>query len=238
MKINLLDSVINLFFPAFCIICGNTGEFLCPSCFEKIKIQDRQFCPVCYKETLSGEICYRCKGECHGQNIDCLLSVCKYDRSSPFPYLIHSFKYDFLKDLSKPLGELMCQTLFSLNFRQFNLCFVPLHKKRLKWRGFNQAELLANHIGKHFNLPVYDLLKRKHFNKPQMELSRDRRLENLKSSFVINHEGPDFNKIDKHVPVLLVDDVATTLSTLNYCADALKKNGFKKVCGIVLARVY
>ena len=146
--------------------------------------------------------------------------------------LIHAFKYDFVQDLSVPLGQLLGRGLRTTSVRDAVLCPVPLHPKRLKWRGFNQSALLANVISQEIGLPVSPLLTRIRFQKPQMDLSRAERLENVQRAFALSQDVSSVSH------VILVDDVGTTLSTLECCATILKNSGVSRVYGIVLARVY
>ncbi|MBU1954033.1 hypothetical protein KKH03_03610, partial [Patescibacteria group bacterium] len=210
-------------FPAFCFGCRREGSFVCDDCFWTIHRSG------CGFESVEGE------------GLDGLLSCCGYEEKGFLARLIHAFKYDFIVDLQVPLGILMaeglCEAVFGKNVeRRAVLCPVPLHKKRLKWRGFNQAELLAEQVSEYLGLPVVQLLRRTKFKRPQKELSREERILNMEGAFEVLESGLEAGT--DFPLVLLVDDVATTLSTLQACASALKKSGVKKVYGIVLARVY
>jgi ComF family protein len=154
-----------------------------------------------------------------------------YEKSPLITKAVHELKYNFIEEMAAPLGELLAQTLKE-NLtdepeKNWVICPVPLHKKRRKWRGFNQAELLAKRLMEFGN--VSNLLERSRYSKPQMELHRDERLKNVCGSFIYSADFLPEN-------VLLVDDVATTLSTLNECAGVLKLAGVKTVIGLVLAR--
>lgn len=106
---------------------------------------------------------------------------------------------------------------------------VPLHKKKQKSRGFNQAEVLAKGIGKALEIPVRtDLVYRQKNTIPQKELNSKERQKNLKNAFKIVQNDVQLNKI------LLVDDIYTTGSTIEAMASALKQNGVKKVYYICL----
>lgn len=220
-------------FPAVCLGCRAEGSFLCDACFGNIeRMEGRGFEKV---------------GGCAA--LDGVMACCVYREGSLLARLIHAFKYGFVKDLSLPLGRLMREALEAAPVPGAALCAVPLHRKRMRWRGFNQAELLARAIsegevravlaaGPGQSLAVAQLLKRVHFKKPQMELARAERIENVRGAFALveNAAGPGDQKIPH--TVILVDDVATTLSTLESCATVLKRAGVQKVYGIVLARVY
>jgi ComF family protein len=116
---------------------------------------------------------------------------------------------------------------------------VPLHPKRLRWRGFNQAELLAKYLGENmtpgFSLPVLsDVLIRQKNTTTQMKIKNySERQKNMEGAFGINKEN---NNLIRSKNILLVDDVATTGSTLFECARILKKSGAASVFGIVVAR--
>lgn len=147
--------------------------------------------------------------------------------------IIRKFKYTFIRDLTNLLVELMISAAdYSLLFsHQWTLIPVPLHRSRQRWRGFNQAEVLARGLTDAWDwLFRADLLIRIRATEPQMTLSGRRRKDNLHNAFVIEKGAV--------VPqqVLLVDDVATTCSTLNECARVLKKAGVKEVWGLTLAQ--
>lgn len=107
---------------------------------------------------------------------------------------------------------------------------VPLHKKRQSERGFNQASVIAKALGKALQVEVYDILKREIYTTSQAQLSKRERYSNVKGVFSIRK-----NRLPVGVPVL-VDDVATTLSTLQECSLVLKKSGYTRVGAIAIAR--
>lgn len=116
---------------------------------------------------------------------------------------------------------------------------VPLHQKRLRFRGFNQSELLAKELSEiltpGLELPLScNILLRIRYTKPQIKTdSREERLANLKNAFAVA-AGQEDEIRDKYI--WLIDDVATTGTTLEECAGLLKQHGAKTVFGIVLAR--
>ncbi|MFH1582976.1 MAG: ComF family protein [Candidatus Falkowbacteria bacterium] len=118
-----------------------------------------------------------------------------------------------------------------LNFNNNLVIFVPLSKKRLRWRGFNQAELLAQKIAEKYNLALdaVNLIRVKH-KRPQAKLDEIHRLENIKDCF--EWRGGDLNKKN----IILIDDVVTTGATLNECAKVLKAHGAGEVWGLVVAK--
>jgi competence protein ComFC len=162
--------------------------------------------------------------------------------------LIHFYKYCFVENLHQPLGEIIIRSIFRHSLPLPNAIIpVPLHKRRLRWRGFNQSELLADYISLNLTpgleIPVLkDSLIRKKYTAPQMEIKKyTERRKNMQNAFTINPlKSPadsveQFSRIKNKI-VLLVDDVATTGATLNECARILKQFGAKKVFAVVLAR--
>ncbi len=151
-------------------------------------------------------------------------------------------KYDFIEDLAEPLGKMLYQTMLCHVEKDLILCPVALHPKRMRWRGFNQAEKLTAALSEMakkegMTARVIFALERITFRKPQMELAREERLKNMENAFIVNKTMAAEIAANTHT-VILVDDIATTLATLNAAAKALKNAGVKCVFGLVLARVY
>lgn len=111
---------------------------------------------------------------------------------------------------------------------------VPLHKSKLKKRGYNQAQLLSQGISKKFNIPTVNILVRVKNTPSQVGLERKKRIENISGAFsIVPNPSADGSQYPN---IFLVDDVLTTGSTLLEAANVLKRNGAKKVWGIALAR--
>ncbi len=146
--------------------------------------------------------------------------------------LIKSFKYRFIKNLGYIIGEAMCNFLIEKEVDMKNSLIIPspLHPKRENWRGFNQAEIIADKISSNFKIPLSkELIKTKH-NKAQAELHKNKRKENVKNCFSWVGEKINYEKI------FITDDLCTSGSTLDECAKELKNNGANKVYGLVIAR--
>ena len=105
------------------------------------------------------------------------------------------------------------------------ILFVPLHKKRLRQRGFNQAEKIAMDLSKIADIPTVDNISRKYNTKRLYKLGKEERINELKNAFVIKENIIDL----KNKNVLLVDDIFTTGSTVNEISKILKINGVNKV---------
>lgn len=235
MKSFLLD----LFFPSFCINCGKEGNYLCQDCLALIDISEYQYCPFCKsaKIVLDGKTCKTCKKHKKLKGLYCATSY----QNFVVKKMLKLFKYSpFIKELAKPLSFLIIAHFQILNksFPQnleekgFVLIPVPLHKRKLKWRGFNQAEELAKELSLFFKIPLIKnvLIKTKE-TLPQVELKEREREENIKNAFqCVKPESIKKRKI------LLVDDVFTTGATMEECAKVLKQAGAKEIYGIAIAR--
>ena len=217
MWIKIENTFLNIFFPKFCLNCQKEGDYLCPDCQALLEISREH------------QIFFN-------QDLDDLYWACNYNNFL-IKKLIKRFKYEpFLKDLSQTLTSLIMAHLQLIDhkpdFSNFNIIPVPLHKKRLKWRGFNQAEELAQEIALFLNTPLIlnNLIRLKN-NPSQINLSARTRKENVKDVFSCQN-----SKEIKNQKILLVDDIYTTGSTMIECAKILKENGAKEVIGMVVAR--
>ena len=153
---------------------------------------------------------------------------------------IHLYKYRFVEDLSFALGDIITKSIRNSELPLPDIVVpVPLHKRRLRWRGFNQSELLAKRISEKialgFPLALEDtLLERSRFTHPQMEIKNHvTRRKNIENAFKISE---DKLELVKNKRILLVDDVTTTGATIFECAKTLKKSGASEVFGVVVAR--
>lgn len=225
----IIKTILEIVFPLTCVGCGKPNTLICDDCVKNIKSIDNQECPNCRKQTEKGEFCSaKCKNTFLGEpSYFSNLIVCsRYDKQGTLKKIIEEFKYHYSENLAEILGSLLKSKLASPD-NNFIIVPVPLHSKRQKARGFNQAELLA----KTLNLETKDALIRIKNTKQQAHLNKKERLTNVKNAFALN---PKYEKLIQNKNVILLDDVCTTGSTLNECAKALK--GASKIEALVLAR--
>lgn len=215
----LSKGILNIIYPPLCEACQvkidpESGyACLCKNCVSKIKILNP---PAAIT---------RC------DNIK-VWAVCGYEGIAKD--CIHLFKYNNRISLSKPLADIMSNfTNKNLADKKFDMIVpVPLHKTKMRERGFNQAELLARRLGKNTNrILCLDAVKRIKPTASQTGLSKTKRFTNLKGAFKITDGGKVSGK-----RILLIDDVFTTGSTISECAKTLLKAGAKSVSGLVLAK--
>lgn len=222
----------DLIFPKACLGCRREGQWLCSDCLEKIGLTATSVCPICKQPSKNCLVCSKCRGQSF---LDGLWVIADYD-DRLVQDLIKALKYDYINELAVELGRLVQKYFVSVAPDRAGtfLLPMPLHRRRLLERGFNQSELIAKSVGEFLGLPLAEpLLRRKKYLPAQAKLSRPARMANIKSAFVYDER---FSQADRRMNLILVDDVYTTGATMQECAKVLKKSGFDKVWGLVIAR--
>lgn len=149
--------------------------------------------------------------------------------------IVWRYKYRGQMQLAKPLGLLMAAVINQYwPKRKFILSYIPLHKQRLVERGFNQSELLAHVIGRNLGRPVIEMFVRQRGTHRQSVKGRKDRLISLQGAFQLK-QGFDPSPY-VGCPVLLVDDIYTTGTTLRECAKPLKQHRIENIYSITIAR--
>lgn len=231
--------ILDFLYPKKCVSCKKAGSYLCEKCFSYLSFDAKSLCLLCNNPTFNSLTHPRCRKK---YGIDGCFSALSYNKT--VQKLIFNFKYKpYLTDLKSVLIDLFYESIIQneqfiklITDGSWLMVPIPLSSSKLRKRGYNQAEILANELSKKFNFPVQNLLKRTRETKTQVGLSNVQRKLNIKeafdfnSSFIINHSSL------KNANIFLVDDVVTTGSTLAEAAKILKKNGAKKVFGLTLAR--
>ncbi|MCF6463964.1 ComF family protein [Clostridium sp. Cult1] len=145
---------------------------------------------------------------------------------------IHSFKFQGKSYLYKPFGEILLSTIKDkgIDKRVDAIIYVPIHRRKEAFRGYNQSQLLGDYVSKKLNIPILrnHLLKVK-WTKDQNRLGKIERQNNLQNSFKTNNIE-DF----KGKEILLIDDIITTGATLEECSKSLMESGAKKIYGLAL----
>lgn len=219
-------ALLDLAFPRLCLACGNAfgleeGAF-CSPCLRKIGWLNPPFCPDC------GEPERACNGHRHKGPLD---GVWAYAWHQGFlAEIIADYKYNKVIGHGAHLAAFMLRHSAYWQDESFDIIApVPLHSRRLRKRGFNQAALLA----RAFKMPGVkcDLLFRTQFKPPQVGLMRNERALNVKGVFALN---PVYDV--RGLSILLLDDVWTTGATMEECARTLKKAGAARVAALTLTR--
>ncbi len=132
--------------------------------------------------------------------------------------LVYRLKYGGLKYIAKIISQFLADEYYKLRWEVDCITFVPMHEKRLKERGYNQAMLIASSLSDIVKVPVVDSLERIKFSKNFARLSRQDRIKEADCSFKAKdkYKGKCF---------LLIDDVFTTGSTTDACSKELLRAG-------------
>ena len=231
-KIN--EFFLDILFPIKCLVCNKDGEWICDDCFSEIEIESKNKCPKCLKENNDGSFCKKCQVT---SKMSGIVVSASYENKL-LQKAVHILKYKYVKGLSLPLAKILKEGFNSwtknhnCKFDNIVLIPVPLHKKKEKLRGFNQAELLANDIGKLCKIKVDSrAISRIKNTSAQAKLDLIKRRKNIKNAFKINKKQNLKGKT-----VFIVDDVCTTKSTLEECAKEIIKANPESIWGLVLAR--
>ena len=219
---------IDLLFPPKCVGCGLLGIRWCAACMAKVERITGPMCRICGKPEPEAGLCQDCAEQ--RPSFRSQRSWSAY--SHPARDAILRLKYGRDLALGQSLGHELVQVFRSTGWLVDLVVPVPLGKARLRERGYNQAEQIARPLAMELQLPLrpHDLI-RVLDTRPQVGLSRRERTDNIRGAFLASAPGVSRKR------VLLVDDVATTGSTLSACAAALLAAGASEVYGITVACV-
>ncbi|MFC1925263.1 ComF family protein [Chloroflexota bacterium] len=220
--------VAGFLFPPHCLGCGLEGDFLCLTCRRALLRLLPPLCPRCGKPLSEEDRCYACQGwqpEINGIRSPFLLEGVMRNA-------IHQFKYSNYSALAFPLAELLAEYWETRPIDAEVIVPVPLHSRRLRERGYNQAALLAQELGKVIDIPVEEetLIRLKDTPAQVKASNADIRRNNVLGAFNCRNGMLEGKKI------LLIDDVCTTGATLDACASALNRVGAISVWGLTVAR--
>lgn len=214
-------------FPPSCVHCGDVVEggalrHVCAACEPLIVRVGAPCCPCCghpfFGEASGERLCVHCEGldPVFGEGRTAVLF------RGPARALVHELKYRQGLHVLEDLAELMARHAHTADFlRGAVLVPVPLHPRKLRERGYNQAEELASALARRLGAGtrVAGLLRRAADTRTQTHLDREQRRANLKNAFALA-PGVVITTELRHV---LIDDVFTTGSTLNACASVLRR---------------
>lgn len=240
-----LEAALDVLFPPCCAACDRflsppPRDTFCGPCQSQIRLARPPFCGRCgrpYQHEWQGS--HLC-GECllRPPSFSSARSWACYprhsDASHPLRQVIHRFKYGRRASLGEPLGRLLAQACEPW-FRASELDLmvpVPLHPRRLRWRGFNQSVLLGREVGRAWNLPLDPfVLTRRTETRTQTSLSLKERRPNVRGAFAV---AP--RRTVRQMRLLLVDDIYTSGATVEECTRVLLHAGARDVQVLTLAR--
>lgn len=240
-----LDRLIGWLYPPRCRFCGDRlpgrdEDCFCIRCLGQIRVVEHPYCTICGRPFLDAggddHLCGACLSG--PPNFAGARAWACYPREEiaghPLRVVVHQFKYGRKVSLGKPLGRLMAHASkgFLGECAVDTVLPVPLHPKRLRWRGFNQSVLLAKEVSRAISIPMDSFtLYRVRETAPQTQLDEEKRKKNVRGAFSLRPEKPVKGK-----RLLLVDDVYTSGATVNECSRILKQAGAREVFVLTLAR--
>lgn len=225
----LVDGTLDALLPSHCLLCGARGQrslSLCEACAAEIP-RNAVCCERCALPLEApAALCGRCIKR--APPWDAAWAPFRYEW--PLAQLESRFKFGGDLAAGRTLALLWCASPCPIELPQ-TIVPVPLHRSRLRRRGYNQVLELAKPLAKHFGVRLQrDILQRSRATGAQTELNAVQRRRNVRGAFVARFEGA----IPEHVAVL--DDVCTTGATLAECARVLKRAGVARVDVWALAR--
>jgi competence protein ComFC len=222
-----LWKVVDWFYPPCCCSCGKIGKLVCDDCFSSIQIPGIKTCSKCGEPIAKRGLCSRCHS--HPPHFHSLRSLGYY--SGVLRDVIHSLKYQRNLGLGEFFSVPLLQVIQHEKWPIDLVTAVPLNKKRQKERGYNQAEILAKPVARRMGIAyISNLLHRVKDTNSQVGLSLQERQNNVANAFV----AESALVVSKNI--LIVDDVATTGSTMDACAKALMDVGTNQVFALTLAK--
>ncbi|WP_231458866.1 MULTISPECIES: ComF family protein [unclassified Pedobacter] len=221
------SDLIGLLFPNLCNACGTSlfqnEHLICTRCFYDLPYTD-------YHIHDENRVAKQLWGRLP---IHAAMAMLYFRKGAKVQNLIHSLKYNNKTEIGVLLGGILGERLSSSPlYQNIDLIIpVPLHRKKLRIRGYNQSSFIAEGVAEKMNIPLDEkILVRNTSTESQTKKSRYNRYENMKDVF-----GIAYQELIKGKHILLIDDVITTGATLEACANTLLENGAEKVSIAALA---
>lgn len=226
-----LNGFVELFYPRLCVGCGkklfHDERFLCVECLSTLPLAQ-------VHESEDNFVEQHLYGRPY---IESATTLMVYGKETVPQKIIHEIKYHGAKELAQSMGRMLGRQMKGGRFSSVDMIVpVPLHPKRLKWRGYNQSEWIAKGLSEELGVPVRsDLVERVVETSTQTNKNAEERWSNVKGIFALRQEVSTEGLKDHHL--LIVDDVITTGSTLMACAAAFSHVDNVKISAASLAAV-
>ncbi|MCL2576912.1 MAG: ComF family protein [Defluviitaleaceae bacterium] len=229
-----MKALLDWVYPPVCISCrtllplNESRRFICEPCENLFEPIITPFCEKCGAPTqVESKHC----ASCFGKNFIFEQNRAAFTYDELIRDLLHQMKFHNKKRVAQGLGLFWAMQFSQKDLQEdFTLVPMPMHQKKQRERGFNQAEILTAALSKKLGYPMENILIRTHDTPPQAGLHPSQRAENVKDVFAIRK-----NEIVEGKKIILTDDIFTTGSSLNECAKTLKNAGASKILCMTLA---
>ncbi len=223
----LVQSFVDFVYPPSCVSCDalldDGAKHICWTCWHSLPRIDRTH-PL-FRSTFAKLL--------ERDAVRDLISVFVFEKDGAFQDLVHALKYEGFQSVGLRLGRELGKTMKQNGVRADCLVPVPLHRAKLRERGFNQSELIARGAAEVINLPVKtEWLVRTRETVTQTQLSQEKRERNVRGAFALSEKG--HSEVDGKL-VVIVDDVITTGSTLVSCSEQLRLSGAARILAASVA---
>lgn len=220
MQLNWFEYLMELVAPSFCLACRRLGPPLCADCYHGLEFYYRTISCTDNEAAYAPDI----------SNTPNVQIVCRF--CQPLSKLLKTYKYQSAQNLAPFLARLLFQHATVATTYDY-LTYIPLHPLKLRQRGFNQCQVIANQLGALWQLPVAPLLERTIYLSPQAQVKDQlQRQTRVKGIFKTDTHA---KKLIEGKRILLFDDVWTTGATWSEAQRVLLAAGAAKVDGLILA---
>lgn len=214
---------LSYWLPQACCLCGqqSSQQALCPACFQDLpRLTAESCCPQCGRPLLAPAMsCGHCLRD--PPAYDRVISGFAY--AEPVSQLVSKLKFQGRIQLARLFGELLLERIASTDSAVRAILPVPLHSRRLRQRGFNQALEIARPLARGLQLPILtDAVLRQRDTQPQSNQSATHRRHNVRGAFRLQTAPP-------YRQLAIVDDVMTSGHTVNEIAQLLRRTGVERI---------
>jgi len=228
------ETVLDVLLPRACAHCREDlrdGEPLCAACARALPPPPEPACVRCAGRRGAAPFC----AGCAGRRFSCRLIRAAASHHGPAASLVHAFKFRGSQEAARAAGRFMAARLAERpELSGFDaLTAVPVHPRRERERGYNQAELIARELAAATGLPLLDVLARERAGAPAWRLGRLERRVELAGAF---GPRPNAASLAAGKRILIIDDVSATGTTFESCAAALRAAGAADAAGYAFAR--
>ena len=216
----MLDVLLTIIAPHYCLSCGQLGAVLCESCKNNLQLAPPQICLLCAEKLQKSQ----CLGDCELAGVT---QEVLGERGGVIRELIDEMKFGFARAHARICADLLDEGTTQL---APDICVVPLPSspQRVRQRGFDHTKLIAGHFARKRHLKMRQLLRRTH-NKRQVGSSRKQRFLQADTAYEAREQRSNAAK------VLLLDDIVTTGASITAAKRCLEAAGYKVVGVIALA---